>query len=290
MKTIVLTGASSGFGLLVLKRLVVKKHRVVATVRGSSDRILHDPALKEAHQNGLLIVLDVHMERPDTFALIKETLSQKCDGRLDALINNAGYGVLRPIELQTPEQIKHQFQVNVFAPIELTRLLLPEIKKAKGRIINISSIAGLMSFPFYGIYSATKHALEAASEALRTELAPFGVQVSLVEPGGFRTEFAKRSLSLGQSTGAQSLACGDYSHWVKNFDQFLDSKKEIGGNPDRVAALIVRLCEQKRIPLHNVIGADAQALKILSAFLPKPLEFWIKHHLFKRQVFKDHLR
>lgn len=264
-KTIVLTGASSGFGKAALAALLARGNTVIAGVRGGEGRAAALFGAEIAALPGRLIAVDLHMERSETFAGVVRVVEERLGRRLDVLVNNAGYGLLGPFEDQSPEQVRHQFEVNVFGPMFLTRALLPALRAARGRIINVGSIAGILATPFYGTYSATKHALAAHSESLYYELRPHGVQVALVEPGSFKTEFAGRSLALAEGSRDPS---SPYHDEMKRFEHNIRTYALRLGDPARVAALIVRLCERKHIPLHNLIGPDARALALLKRTLP----------------------
>jgi NAD(P)-dependent dehydrogenase (short-subunit alcohol dehydrogenase family) len=278
-KTILITGASSGFGKLTVPLLLSQGHQVIAAVRGGSSRIAEIfPSELRTHP-GQLHGIDLHLERPETFGPIQKFLIDRFNGRLDVLINNAGYGLFGTLEDFSIEQFRHQFEVNFFGPMFLTRSLLPLIREAKGRILNVSSIVGLVSFPIYGTYSATKHAMEAQSEALAYELRPFGVQVGLIEPGGFRTDFNNRSIRFSQGTNSTT---SPYHARMQNFQKALAAKSEFTGDPIRVARVIARLCEKKRVPIRTLVGPDARALAMSRRLLPECIRFRLTEWGFRK--------
>ncbi len=296
IKTILITGASSGFGLMVTLILLKKGHTVIAGVRGGEGRFIslfektsrEGLMLSEAMAGGRLYVLDIHMEDPSSFSLAKTILMEKFQFKLDVLINNAGYGIIHPIEIQTPEQIRHQFEVNYFGPIQLIKTLLDELRNAKGRIINVSSVVGLCSLPFYGTYAATKHALEASSEALSYELKPFDVDVTLVEPGSFRTEFISSFLDKSQELEPTYAHLSDfYGKRITNLNTFIQEKSRFAGRPKRVAKLIVRLCFKKKVKIRYLIGMDACFMAFLKLILPENTRHKFMDFIFRKFAFKE---
>lgn len=269
-KTILLTGASSGFGRLAVPLLLDAGHTVIAGVRGGEARLREIFADEIAHHGGRLVAADLHMESDASRAEVASRIEEHFGGRLDVLINNAGYGLLGPLDDQTEAQIRRQFEVNVFGPVLLTKSLLPALRRTRGRVLFVGSIAGMIVSPFYGSYAATKHALEAYAESLRHEMAPFEVQVALIEPGSFKTDFAARSLVLSERSKDPSSL---YHDDMKTFERSIRSYGERGGNPEHVARLIVDLCERERIPLRSLIGPDAKAMSALKRTLPERLRF-----------------
>lgn len=282
-KTILITGASSGFGKLAVELLLDRGHRVVAALRGGEARAKQVFGESLSRHADALKVVDMHLERPETYELLPMLLRQEYDGKLDALVNNAGYGLMGALDDQTPEQLRHQFEVCYFAPMLLTRAVLPALRAAQGRILNISSICGLVSFPFYGAYVGVKHALEAHTEALYFDLKHQGVQVGLIEPGAFRTDFVAKGLLFGEGAKLpQSL----YYQDTRNFAAWVKDKQGYSGNPTQVARLIVKRIEQNRIPLRSVVGKDAKAIYWLKRLLPERLRLWILSSVFSRFAFR----
>lgn len=269
-KTILLTGASSGFGRLAVPMMLDEGHTVIAAMRGGEARLREIFADEVAHHGGRLVSMDLHMERSASFADVARKIDEHFGGRLDVLVNNAGYGLLGPIEDQTEAQIRHQFEVNVFGPVLLTKALLPALRRTRGRVLFVGSIAGSIVSPFYGSYAASKHAIEAYAESLRHELTPVGVQVALVSPGSFKTEFAARSLVLSEGSKDPSSR---YHDEMRTFERSIRSYGGRGGDPSRVARLITDLCERARIPLRTLIGPDAKAMSALKRTLPDRVRF-----------------
>ncbi len=188
MKTILITGASTGIGRATALLFQQAGWNVAATMR--------DPSRERelaALPNVLVQALDV-TDQASIEAAVKATVSRF--GALDVLLNNAGYGLFGPLEAVTPEQLERQYRTNVFGPVQTMQAALPHLRASRGVIINVSSIGGRVSFPFNSLYHGTKFALEGISESLAIELAPQGVRVKIVEPGGVKTDFAGRSLDV----------------------------------------------------------------------------------------------
>jgi short-subunit dehydrogenase len=170
-------------------------------------------------------------------------------GRIDVLVNNAGYALFGMIEDVNEVQIRRQFETNVFGLLNMTRAVLPLMRKQKfGHILNITSSLGIVGLPVFGIYGATKHAVEGFSEALAQEVAGFGIKVTIVEPGSFKTDFASRSLVLIKPTAAYSPVHDALSRvW----------RDSPAGDPTKAAQAMIQVVEAENPPLRLVLGADA---------------------------------
>jgi NAD(P)-dependent dehydrogenase (short-subunit alcohol dehydrogenase family) len=282
-KTILITGTSSGFGKLTTSLLLSRGHTVIAGLRGGAKRLRETFPEETEKYSSRLIALDLHMEQSSSLEGAKDLIEKKLNGKLDVLINNAGYGLFGTLEDLTPEQLRYQFEVNFFGPVFLTRALLPSLRAAKGRVLTLSSIAGLHAFPYYGSYNSSKFAVEAMFEALHYELKPMGVQVGLIEPGAFRTDFNVRSKMMAEGA---SNPQSPYASRSKSFQEKLKSLSFRQGNPIRVAKLIVNLCEKKKIPVRSLIGADAWAIHIASRMVPDSLRVRLKDAAFNQIFFK----
>ena len=176
-RTALVTGCSSGFGLGIAQALVARGWTVLAGMR--------DPARAPAQLAGAQVV---PLDLADDAQIA--AVAARVD-RLDCLVNNAGFALNGPFATYSADQMRRQMQVNVLGPAFLTQRLLPALASARGRVINVSSVAGELGLPMNALYCATKFAVEGLSESLRHELADHGVQVALVEPGGYRTAFAR---------------------------------------------------------------------------------------------------
>lgn len=184
-RTALVTGASAGIGAAMVRALVRAGCRVAATAR-RPDRL--EALARECGEDRVLAVSGDLADAGDRKHIVDSTRARF--GPIELLVNNAGYGQRGPVELVMEADARRQFDVNVFALTELTRLVLPEMRAAgRGRILNVSSVVGRVAIPMSGWYAATKHALEALSDALRNEVAPFGIDVVVIEPGPIVTEF-----------------------------------------------------------------------------------------------------
>jgi len=231
----IVTGASAGIGEATSRQLAREGVRVVMVAR-RKDRL--DALKQEIEQAGgraFTVVGDV-TSVDDRARIVQEALSA-C-GRIDGLVNNAGYGQRGPIELVPIEAIRQNFETNLFSLIALTQLVIPIMRRQQsGRIINISSVAGRVARPLSSIYDATKHALEAVSDGLRGELAPFGIKVVVIEPGFIVTEF----LGVANERAREVLEQDSpYKPFFEGFAEGYKRMRKMAGKPDDIAALVVK--------------------------------------------------
>jgi len=262
MKTVLITGCSSGFGFAAAKRFAAAGWSVLATLRGPADR--PEAAALAAIPGVTVLPLDVTDP-----AQRKAAAAAVADG-LDCLINNAGYGLYGPLEALDDDQVRRQIATNLEAPILLTRDLLPALRLRHGRVINISSVLGFIGTPFMTIYAASKHGLSGFSEALRLELAPHGVQVCAVEPGRHDTGFNAR---LDAPAAMADLP------YRAAFDRSLARREARGGvAPERAAAIsdraadrLLRLAESRRMPPRLRLGTDSRLVFRVMRLLPEAL-------------------
>lgn len=270
-KVVLITGCSSGFGLLAAKRLS-KHHIVYATTRQS----LPIPQLDVLPLTHLR--LDVTKES-DCKAAIDYILRK--EGRLDVLVNNAGYALAGFFEELTLSEIRDQFETNFFGLQYLTQCALPLLRKSQGaKIVNISSIAGLASMPCLSAYNASKFALEGFSESLRFELIPFGVDVVLIEPGAFKTKLFTKNKKIAASMGSKK---SDYFHLSSKLLLKLDSiVKKVQADPDVVADVIEKVVSKRRTPFRIRVGFDAKCRYILKTYLPFSWYEWLYKQILAR--------
>ncbi len=202
-KTVLITGATAGIGKYVALDLAKRGHRVIAT--GRSDKALKELADLAKGEGTSLATVTLDVTNDASFTAATDTVRALTGGRgIDVLVNNAGYGQGGPVLELSDATLREQFDTNVFGLMAVTRAFVPEMRtRGRGWIVNVSSIGGRITFPFFGAYHASKYALEALSDAMRAELHPFGVRVVLVEPGPITSEFSERAFgSIQQGEAA----------------------------------------------------------------------------------------
>jgi NAD(P)-dependent dehydrogenase (short-subunit alcohol dehydrogenase family) len=242
-----ITGTSTGFGRLLAEQLLSRGDKVVATAR----KLEQIADLQQQYpETALALPLDVtHPAAIDS--AVQAALEHF--GRVDVLVNNAGYGIAGGIEETTEAEFMPVFETNVFGLIRVTRALLPQFRKQRsGNIVNLSSIAGLIGTAGWGYYNTSKFAVNGFSEALHAELAPLGVHVTVVEPGPFRTDFLSRS-------GVEAaLSIPDYADTVgKTRDYFHNEAGKQKGDPAKAVEAIIAAVESPKPPRHLVLGSVA---------------------------------
>ena len=259
-----ITGASSGFGKALTQYAVSQGHRVVATARRQEKL---ESLAKTAPEQIFPISMDV-TKREEVKRAVKKAIDKYHS--IDILINNAGYGIVGALE-ETPEAaFRNQMETNFFGAITVTQEVLPQLRKQKnGAIVNMSSMGGNMSFGGFSAYSASKFALEGASEALAQEVAPFGIKTMIVEPGAFRTEFAGSALKHMPKIEAYDEIVGGTRDFAKKMDGTQD------GDPLKAAKAIYIALQADKPPLRLQLGEDAiNAVKEHAEVLIKELEEW----------------
>ena len=241
-----ITGCSTGFGRCLTEELLITEHKVVATAR--DPKTLNDLLIKYPDQL-LTLALDVTDAKS-----IKKAVDSAIEkfSRIDVLVNNAGYGIVGAIEEASVSDIQRIFDTNVFGLIEMTKAILPLMRKQRsGNILNISSVAGFASLPGFGIYNSTKYAVEGLSEALYSEVAPFGIKVTIIEPGPFRTDFANRSLARAKEMQEYDEVLNTMRLYTKN----IDGKQP--GDPIRASKAMIELVAMESPPLRIPFGKMA---------------------------------
>lgn len=244
MKTWFITGISRGLGKAMAQAALARGDTVIGTVREGS------PDLEPG--NGALHVLPLDIADG---AAIAPAIERAFDytGRIDVLVNNAGYGLLGAIEEATDAEVQRLFDVNVFGPFRLIRAALPRMRQqGAGHIINVTSIAGRAPTASSGMYAATKAAVEGLSQSLSQEVAPFGLKVTAVAPGAFRTDFlTDHSVRRSQSATAYDASVGRSVAYLDNM-----AGKQLG-DPARAAIAILEIVDAPEPPLHLLLGSDA---------------------------------
>ncbi|MGT2924472.1 oxidoreductase [Streptococcus caviae] len=264
-KVILLTGASSGIGYLTAKRLAKEGHKVYGAAR-------HLEKMENLKQAGVHpIYLDLTNEK--TIKQVSEAILEK-EGKLDILINNAGYAVYGAVEDVSLEDARKQFEVNLFGLARLTQEILPYMRAQKsGRIINISSIGGRITTIMGSWYHASKYALEALSDGLRMETRPFGLEVVLIEPGNIKTpwsQIATENLQVSAAGGAYEETAGKVSRSIERMytGQFVSE-------PDIVAKKIIKIVNAKRVKPRYLVGRGGKVIVFLHTILPAKVFDWL---------------
>lgn len=250
MKTILITGASSGIGKATAAYFLAKGWQVAATMR--------QPDGVDLPESDKLLKLRLDVQDSDS---VKAAVTQTVEafGAIDVLLNNAGYGSAGPLESATDAQIRRQFDVNLFGLIDVIRAALPQMRsQGSGLIVNVSSIGGLVTFPLFSLYHASKWAIEGLSESLQYELNPLGIQVKLIEPGGVSTDFAGRSLDMFDSSGLP-----DYTPTLNKVLESFGPDSERAKNrstAEQMAEGIYGAVTDGSQQLRYVLGKDAQEI------------------------------
>ncbi|GAB3994500.1 oxidoreductase [Spirosoma daeguense] len=246
-KTWFITGASRGFGLEITKAVLASGDNVVATVRSKAAEF---SAQFDNNPNLFVVSMDVTNEQQVT-----EAVQQAIDHftQIDVLVNNAGYGLLSGIEEATNEEVKQNYEVNVFGTLNVIRAALPFMRKRKaGHIINVSSVGGLSAYAGWGLYGSTKFAIEGITEALAMEVAPLGIHATVVAPGFFRTNFLDES-----SLFSSKQIIPDYAETVGAMRDFAaKANRQQPGDPMKLAQAFVTLANSENPPVHLPLGND----------------------------------
>lgn len=260
-----ITGSSRGLGRSLTEAVLAAGDKVAATARNPEQ--LND--LVERYKDNIYpIKLDV-TDYKQVHKVVADTIAHF--GKIDVLVNNAGFGIVGAAEAYTDEQVRSQLETNLYAPIEITRAVLPYMRKqCSGRILQISSIGGRVGNPGISIYQAAKFGLGGFSEALAKEVAPLGILVTCVEPGGFRTDWAGDSMTYAPQVEG-------YETTVDKRSEMFQSKQFVPmGDPDKAAKVMVELAVNPEPPVHLVLGSEAIGmLKNANASRGEEMEKWM---------------
>jgi NAD(P)-dependent dehydrogenase (short-subunit alcohol dehydrogenase family) len=259
-RTVLVTGAGRGIGRAIAVRLAGSGWHVYGGVRT-------DVAAKElAEESDLITPVELDVTVPEHVA----GLDGELPDHLDALVNNAGIAVGGPLETLSRADLHRQLDVNVVGPLALTRAVLPRLRAAGGRVVFISSVNGRVSFPFSGVYNASKYATEAAADCLRVELRPFGVQVGLVEPGVIDTDPWHEMDRL-----IDDVEAGFEPEHRRLYAPHLDGERKLVARiranakpPELVAAVVERELTRRRMRPRTLVGADARSIIAMKTLLP----------------------
>ncbi|WP_419700794.1 oxidoreductase [Mucilaginibacter sp. NFX135] len=261
------TGASKGLGLSLVKRLLNEGYQVAATSRSLSDLT---KAVGSQSEQFLPLVVNIKNEESVQNAI---ELTINTFGKIDVVVNNAGYGLVGGLEELTDAELRDNFEVNVFGSLNVIRKALPYLREQQsGHILNISSIAGFTgSFPGFGIYCATKFAVNGFSESLTEEVRPFGIKVTIVQPGYFRTNFLSEGSLI---TPKNPIAAYQNVRDIQDFHQNSMDQQQVG-DPEKAAEAMIRITNEPEAPLNLFLGADAYELATKKiAAVQSDLENW----------------
>lgn len=242
-----ITGCSTGFGRELSRAVLARGYRVVVTARNPESI----ESLIAGHEDRA-IALRLDVTNPaEIDAAVRQ--AEKTFGRIDVLVNNAGIGYFGAIEESDEAEVRRMFEINVFGLARMTQAVLPGMRKRRsGHVVNIASIGGIRAFPAVGFYNATKFAVVGLSEALSLEVAPLGIKVTIVEPSGFRTDWAGRSANEAK----QQIA--DYAETAgKNQASIRGYSGKQPGDPVKAAEAIIKAVESPEPPLHLLLGKAA---------------------------------
>jgi NAD(P)-dependent dehydrogenase (short-subunit alcohol dehydrogenase family) len=255
-----ITGTSKGFGRVWAQAALARGDSVVATAR---DATTVQPLRDEYGDRVLALALDV-TDRAAVDAAV--TAGFEHFGRLDVVVNNAGYGQFGMIEELTEQEARDQFETNVFGALWVTQAVLPRLRaQGSGHILQVSSVGGVNAFPTIGIYNASKWALEAMSQALAGEVAGFGIHVTIVEPGGFATDWGGPSAAHAQPIAA-------YDGVRTAIGQRLETLRGTPGDPDATGPAILQIVDAPQPPLRFFLGRGP--LEMTRAEYARRLEIW----------------
>ncbi|MFC5409711.1 oxidoreductase [Larkinella bovis] len=260
-----ITGSSRGLGKSLTEAVLKNGDQVAATARNPKQL---DDLVQQYPDQLHPIQLDVTVKE-QIYKAVANAIEHF--GRIDVLVNNAGFGITGAAEAFTDQQVRSQLETNLYAPIEVTRAVLPHMRKQRsGHILQISSVGGRVGSAGLTIYQAAKFGLSGFSEALSKEVASFGIKVTSVEPGGFRTDWAGSSMSFAPEIEG-------YEHTIGGITKFLESGDFVPvGDPDKAAKAMIQLVNHPEPPLHLVLGSEAVGiLQQADANRKAELEKWM---------------
>lgn len=247
-KTWMITGASRGLGYSFAKAALEAGDEVIATARNVASL-----SSLAQYSKDRLVVLPLDVTAKDTIVPTAEA-ALAAFGKIDILVNNAGYGLDGALEENTEAEVRHQMEVNFFGVIWLMQAIIPSMRARKsGHIVQISSVAGVGGFPSLGLYCASKWALEGLSEGMAAELAPFGVKMTIIQPGAFRTDWA------GDDSMIRSARMEPYEFLTPQRERLRTLTGTQPGDPERAAKALIEICDMPEPPLRVVFGKDANA-------------------------------
>jgi NAD(P)-dependent dehydrogenase (short-subunit alcohol dehydrogenase family) len=277
-KSVVITGASSGIGRASVEQMVRSGWHVFATVRKQSDQ----ERLRNAGRGGVTpVIMDVKDGESITAAATE--IEFQLDGRgLDALVNCAGIGMVRPLEYATLEDIRRIFEINAFGQIAVTQAVVPLLRRNRGRIVNVTSVGVNLAIPFGGLLNASKSAFGMLSDTLRLELHPFGIRVIAVEPGAIATPAVEKTLGdiekVIESLPAKAQL--QYGDMLRSVARRAYAMEKSGSSPEVVARVILRALTSERPRIRYRVGKHAKLLATLPKILPESVMDVLRLRMF----------
>ena len=287
-KSVVITGASSGIGRASVLRMSQAGWKVFGTVRKEADR---ERLRREGGPNVYPVILDAQ-DGASISAAAKEVETLLQGHGLDGLVNNAGIGTVRPVEYARPEDLREIFEINVFGQIAITQAFSFLLRRAKGRIVNITSIGVNIAIPFGGLLNASKSAFGMLSDTMRLELRPFGIRVSAIEPGAISTPAVEKTLGDMERVIANLPPEGQaqYGSMLHHFGQLAYEREKSGSSPDVVANAVHHALTSTRPRIRYRVGKHAKVLAALPRILPESLLDTMRLRMFGMNAPDSHER
>jgi NAD(P)-dependent dehydrogenase (short-subunit alcohol dehydrogenase family) len=267
VRSVLLTGASTGIGRATALRLDRGGWRVLAGLRDPADA---ESLQRDASPRLTPVFLDV--TEPEQIAAAAERVERECPAGLAGLVNNAGVAIPGPLETIPLEDFRRQLEVNLVAYVAMTQALLPQIRRAEGRVVFLSSIGGRVAFPFGGPYHASKFATEAIGDVFRQELRPWGLKVAIIEPGSIDTPIWERGQRKSEEIEAKAPSTNLlYGAAIEKFRKVIEDTAERGIPAEKVAKAISHALESPRPKSRYLVGLDAKLQARLKPLIPTPL-------------------
>lgn len=284
-----ITGCSTGIGFETALLLAKNGHRVFATMRnpqkagalekaakgaGSFGEPAHSNRGSQLEASTQRLPLEILPLDVDKAASVKRAVATilKRAGRIDVLVNNAGWGAFGAMEEFSDAEIRAQYETNVFGLLRVTREVLPAMRRQRrGRIVNIGSLAGKMTFAGIGLYCSSKYAVEAITESLRLEVRPFNIEAAVVEPGTIRTPFKVNRRKAGVFQGGKSA----YQKVLENILYFGNNPSPSAPGPEKVAMTVLKALQAGRMAIRYPVGRDAVGFPFVRWFMPDSLFDWV---------------
>ncbi|HEX7279210.1 MAG TPA: SDR family oxidoreductase [Solirubrobacterales bacterium] len=264
MRSVLITGASTGIGRATALRLDGSGWKVFAGVRKAEDA-----ESLQAAASPQLTPLFLDVTEADQIAAAAARIEGESENGLAGLVNNAGLAIPGPLETIPLEDFRHQLEVNLIAYVAVAQALLPQIRRAGGRVVLVSSIGGRIAFPFAGAYHVSKFGTEAMGDVFRQELRPWNLKVSIVEPGSIDTPIWERGQRKGEEIEAKSPQTKElYGNAIEKFRKLIEDTAERGIPPEKVAKAIGHALESKRPKSRYLVGLDAKLQARLVPLIP----------------------